>query len=414
MVKILHFADAHINMANYGRQDPESGLPMRVMDFLKALDQIIEAAITEKVDLVIFAGDAYKDRNPAPTFQREWERRIIQLSNAGIPTILLVGNHDLSPSLNRAHALEEFNTLGIQNIIVADKPKFYRPEELWDLPLQLITMPWISRSGMVAHLDISLGDPDKLYQQLETNLGELVNKWLTNADQEIPTVLTAHASIQGASYGGERSVILGNDLVLSGVLVKDKRLDYVAMGHIHKPQNLNEGEHPPVIYPGSIERVDWGEANEKKYYIIAEVSKGETGIRWFEIEGIRRFVERELKLESDENVTEQLRQVMPSQEEIKDAIVRLKIEYPRDWEALIDEKMLHELTREAFEFHLVKQPKIEARSRLPEGAVVGEMNPAELLDHFLRSEEAEKTSDPETLLNLADQIIQKVESGDQE
>ena len=116
MVKILHFADAHINMANYGQHDPETNLPMRVVDFLKSLDTIVNTAIEEQVELVIFAGDAYKDRNPAPTFQREWDRRIMQLASAGIPVILLVGNHDLSPSLNRAHALEEFNTLEIVGI----------------------------------------------------------------------------------------------------------------------------------------------------------------------------------------------------------------------------------------------------------------------------------------------------------
>ena len=97
-MKILHFADAHIDMANYGRHDPETGLPLRVLDFLKSLDTIINAAVSEKVDMVIFAGDAYKDRAPAPTFQREWGKRIIQLSQAKIPTLLLIGNHDLSPA----------------------------------------------------------------------------------------------------------------------------------------------------------------------------------------------------------------------------------------------------------------------------------------------------------------------------
>jgi len=66
MPKILHFADSHIDMANYGRQDPETGLPLRVMDFLKSLDQIVDTAIAEKVDCVLFAGDAYKNRDPAP------------------------------------------------------------------------------------------------------------------------------------------------------------------------------------------------------------------------------------------------------------------------------------------------------------------------------------------------------------
>ncbi|MEI4927516.1 hypothetical protein Q8G50_33915, partial [Klebsiella pneumoniae] len=78
------------------------------------------------------------------------------------------------------------------------------------------------------------------------------------ADPSLPIVLTAHASIEGAKFGGERLVMLGNDLVLSGSLVKNPKFNYVAMGHIHKPQDVNEGFQPPVVYPGSIERVDFG------------------------------------------------------------------------------------------------------------------------------------------------------------
>ncbi|MEN8242924.1 MAG: exonuclease SbcCD subunit D, partial [Chloroflexota bacterium] len=299
MVKILHFADAHINMTNYGRQDPESGLPLRVLDFLNSLDTIVDAAIEEQVDLVVFAGDTYKDRSPAPTFQREWEKRIIRLSNAEIPSLLLVGNHDLSPNLNRAHALEEFNTLEIKNVIVADKPRFYTPEDLWGLPLQVVALPWVSRSGMIAYLDLELGKPQEIYAQLEARLAGAVQQWLETADPDLPILLTAHASVQGASYGGERTVMLGNDLVLSGSLVKDQRLDYVALGHIHKPQDLNEGSYPPVVYPGSIERVDFGEADEKKFFVTVDLKKKQTSYQWRELTEIRKFIDRSLDLESD-------------------------------------------------------------------------------------------------------------------
>ena len=129
-MRLLHFADAHIDMANYGRHDPETGLPLRVLDFLKSLDTIIETAITEKVDLVIFAGDAYKDRSPAPTFQREWGRRIIRLSQAGIRTLLLVGNHDLSPAIGRANAIQEFETLAVPHVTVLSRPQFLSAEQL--------------------------------------------------------------------------------------------------------------------------------------------------------------------------------------------------------------------------------------------------------------------------------------------
>jgi len=413
MVKILHFADAHINMANYGRQDPESGLPMRVMDFLKSLDEIATTAIEEKVDVVLFAGDAYKDRNPAPTFQREWGRRIMRIANAGIPVVLLVGNHDLSPSLNRAHALEEFNTLEIENVIVADAPKFYGPDDLWGLPLQLISMPWISRSGMLAHLDLSPKNPDEIYEVLENKIGNVIDEWLGNADPNFPVVLAAHASIQGAVYGGERTVMLGKDLVLSGSLVKDARLDYVAMGHIHKPQDLNEGQHPPVVYPGSIERVDFGEAQDKKYFVIAEVEKGKTRYEWRELKGIRKFIDRQLKLESNEQVTDQLRRALPSMQEMEGAIVRLSLEYPRDWESLIDEAALREITSEAFEFHLVKRPKMETRIRIPEDKNVGSLSVVELLDIYWKSAHTEVV-DTDTLMALAKEIIQRVDSGEED
>ena len=93
-------------------------------------------------------------------------------------------------------------------------------------------------------------------------------------------------------FGAERMVMLGSDLVLPTALVKDRRLDYVAMGHIHKPQDLNEGYHPPVIYPGSIERVDFGEAMDDKFFIIADIACGVTQVEWRKIDGTRPFIER--------------------------------------------------------------------------------------------------------------------------
>ena len=178
MPKILHFADAHIDMANYGRHDPQTGLPMRVMDFLKSLDKIVDTAIAEQVDLVLFAGDAYKDRQPPPTFQREWGRRMMRLSRAGIPTLLLVGNHDLSPALGRAHALESFDTLEVPHVHVLDRPCFLRPDELEGLPLQVIALPWIFRSGLMAVLDEETGETAQVYEKLGERLVELVQLWL--------------------------------------------------------------------------------------------------------------------------------------------------------------------------------------------------------------------------------------------
>ena len=411
MLTILHFADAHIDMANYGRHDPESGLPMRVIDFLKSLDTIIDTAIDEKVDLVLFAGDAYKDRNPAPTFQREWGRRIIRLSKAGIPTLLLVGNHDLSPALGRAHAIEEFNTLEVPSVHVINQPVFLKPEQIDDLPVQIMALPWISRSGLLAHLGVRAGAPQKagqVYEELEARLTELVGKWFEQIDPDLPVVFTAHASVQGAKYGAERTVMLGSDMVLPGSLVRDPRLDYVALGHIHKPQNLNEDAHPPVIYPGSIERVDFGEVEDDKFFVIARVARGETELEWRQLTGIRPFVDRSLVLDSKEDIDRRLRDALTPPERLEGAIVRLTIEYPRDWEALIDDATLREYAQGAFEFHLVKRPQIEARVRLPEDQTVGSMSALELLNLYWRASHT-KDEDLEALSRLAGEVIKEIQ-----
>ncbi len=399
-MKLLHFADAHIDMANYGRHDPQTGLPLRVLDFLKSLDTIIETAISEQVDLVIFAGDAYKDRAPAPTFQREWGRRIVRLSQAKIPTILLVGNHDVSPSIGRAHALQEFDTLDVPYIHILSKPMLLTASEL-GLSAQVIGLPWVSRSGLMAALET---DSSNIYAEIESRLSELMSRLVEKADPALPLILTAHASVQGATYGAERMVMLGADLVLPGSLVKDPRLDYVALGHIHKPQNLNEGFHPPVIYPGSIERVDFGEAKDDKFFIVAEVQKGKTDVQWRKLDGVRPFIEAWAKLESPENVTAQLKDALPKPGKMKDAIVKLTVDYPRDYEKLIDEAELRQHTAGTFEFHLIKRPQMEARIRLPNDENIASLTPLELLDLYWKASHAE-AADIEALNALAAQVV---------
>ena len=401
-MKILHFADAHIDMANYGRHDPETGLPLRVLDFLKSLDTIIDAAISERVDMVIFAGDAYKDRSPAPTFQREWDKRIVRLSQAQIPTLLLVGNHDLSPAIGRAHAIQEFDTLQIPFVRVLQKPEFLLSKDLWDLPVQVIAMPWVSRSGLMAALSSSAADTSEIFSKIESRISELVEDWIKEADQTLPLILTAHASVEGAVFGAERMVMLGSDLVLPISLVKDERLDYVAMGHIHKPQNLNEGHRPPIVYPGSIERIDFGEAHDDKFFVIAEVTRGYSTVDWRKLSGTRQFIDKWIVLESNENVTDILKAALPDPRNMADAIVRLTVEYPREMDVLIDESALREYAEECFEFHLAKKPRVEARVRLPEGQTVGSLSPLELLDQYWR---ATKTGDSEYLQQLAQEII---------
>ena len=125
-MRVLHFADLHIGVELYGRPLPGKPWSSRMQDFLDAFDYLVDYALEERVDAVIFAGDAYKAREPSQTHQREFASRIRRLSEAGIATFLLVGNHDLPNAESRAHALEIFRTLDVPNVTVGDAGWFQR------------------------------------------------------------------------------------------------------------------------------------------------------------------------------------------------------------------------------------------------------------------------------------------------
>ena len=410
MIKLLHFADAHIDLARQGRRDPETGLPVRVLDFLHALDTIVDTAVAEKVDLVIFAGDAYRDRTPAPTYQREWGKRMMRLSEADIQTILVVGNHDVSPAAGRAHTLQEFDTLQVPNIYVVSKPCLLGPDELNGLPVQVIGIPWLNRSGFAASLTNNDTAPDEVNDQLEGQITRVIEGFIDELDPALPAILTSHISVQGATYGNERSVMLGKDLVLTASLVKDKRLDYVALGHIHKAQNLNPDGHPPVIYPGSIERVDFGEINDEKSFMLAEIEKGKpTILKIVKLES-RSFISRSISLDKPDLVKSQILGAIPELDVIKDAFFRLIVTYPRDWEVMIDETAIRRAAEAAFEFHFIRRPLTSARLLIPGDKSIANMLPADLLDLYWKTI-APESNDIETINKLAAEIIQMVETG---
>lgn len=410
MVKILHFADAHIDMVRQGVLDPESGLPLRAMDFLKSLDTIVAAAINEKVDLVIFAGDAYRDRSPSPTYQREWGRRMKRLSLAQIPTLLLTGNHDISPAQLKAHALQEYETLKPDFIHVASKPGLLGPDDLNGVPVQVVALPWVSRSGFAATLNAEGDEGGDLTLELAAEIDGLLNAAISELDPQLPTILAAHASVEGAKIGQERLIMIGRDVVLKPSLVKNKAFDYTALGHIHLFQDLNPGAQPPVVYPGSIERVDFGEAQDVKGFVIAEVSKGAARYEFRQLE-TRPYLDLRATLTDEENVMEKLLAALPDEEALQGAMVRFTIAYPRQLEALIDEQRLRERGRLALQFVISKKPLDQARGRIASDQETATLTPLELLDLYWK-ENPLIGMDQERVHNLASEIIRQVEEGE--
>ena len=148
-MKIIHFADLHLGVESYGRIDPETGFPSRLRDFLETFDKLVDFAIDDKVDLVLFCGDTYKSRKPSQTQQREFAKRIRKLSEAGITVFLIAGNHDMPNSIGRATSTEIFDTLAVKNVYVANKPGVFKIETSGGI-IQIAALPWMRRSLLMS------------------------------------------------------------------------------------------------------------------------------------------------------------------------------------------------------------------------------------------------------------------------
>jgi DNA repair protein SbcD/Mre11 len=384
-IRVLHFADLHVGMENYGRLDPATGTSTRTRDFLDRLDEVVEYALTHHADLVVFSGDAFKTRDPEPTQQREFARRIKRMAEA-TPVLLLVGNHDLPGSVSKATSLDIYHVLDIPNVIVGYKPDS-RLLETKSGPVYLAWMPYPSRNRLLA---------DEAYRgkslpELEVALREVTAGYIADLAREAnqqtaPRILAGHFSVGGAVFGSERSVMLGNDVAVSKSTLADPAWDYVALGHIHKHQNLTAGEAgvPPVVYAGSLERIDFGEEKEAKGFCWVEVERGHTQFQFITVKA-RAFHTIRVKPGSGEDPTQvALAEIALRANMIPDAIVRIIVELSTEQAERLDERAIQKAAGAAS--HLAIQQDVQEVTRARLGDMGAEtLAPMELLERYFRA-----------------------------
>jgi len=404
-VKILHFADLHLGVESYSCFDPQTGLSSRFSDILKALDQVVDYAVGEKVDLVLFCGDAYKSRNPSQTQQREFARRLKRISQEDIPVFLLVGNHDLPNAVGRATTVEIYDTLGVNNVYVANRPGIYHVATKSG-GIQVVALPWPRRSALLSREE----DKNLTIEEINDRLQQIMTQRLldlsTKLDPAWPSVLAAHVSVSTAKQGSERVMIIGRDPVLLPTNVALPSFDYVALGHIHKHQKL--WEQPLMVYPGSLERLDFSDEGEKKGFCLVDVPPkgGNTGAQYeFHEIPARAFITIKVNIDTpdDDPTFAVLEAIARRKSEIRDAIVRLQISLPQCLENSLKENEINQALKEAQYVIFAKDVRSEARPRLGNWAVEG-LTPLEALRTYLETKGV-ALQRQETLLNYAEKLI---------
>jgi exonuclease SbcD len=405
MIRLLHFSDLHLGVENYGRLDPSTGLSTRLGDFLHALDSVVDYALAEDVHLVVFCGDVYHTVHPSPTNQREFARRIHRLSEAGIPVFLLIGNHDLPLATGKAASIEIFDTLDVPNVTVASVVGTHRIETKAG-PMQVVALPWPVRSHFLAKTQLKGMTTDQINAELATLVTKLVRREIEVLDQELPTVLAAHITVFGAetSYGTGTSVFRGQDVIIPQSLLANPAFDYVALGHMHKHQILREA-HPPVIYPGSVERIDFGEEDEQKGFVFVELEKGEARFEFVPLQ-VRDFLTIEVKARGDDPTSEVLERI--ASHDIRDKVVRLIVRLTAEQEPLLRDNEIFRALADAFHVAaVVKDVERPVRLRIG-GRNYEEMTALQILETYLNTKELPRDR-AEALLKHAQELLDSLD-----
>jgi exonuclease SbcD len=354
MVRVLHIADLHIGVENYGHFDVTRGMHTRLIDFLARLDEAIDIGITSGVDLVLIAGDMFKNRNPPPRLQREFAERIRRLHEHKIPVLMVVGNHDVAPGRDSANSVSVYEGLQFAGVDIARKPAVYRYQTAHGA-LAIIAMPWIMREVFLSNNDalrlVGLSEQEaEILRVVEAYIADQTDILLAE-DPQRPIIVTYHGTVAGAVSGFEKQLTLGREIQLPQSVLTPMGVDYVALGHVHKHQCLRQA--PPVVYSGSIERIDFGEINEAKGCVLVAFD-GKQATWEFVPLASRPFIEITVDVQQSGDTPMERIELAISRKTLTDAIVKLEITVAPAQKALVNERQIRQLFVQAEVAHVAR------------------------------------------------------------
>jgi len=265
---IVVVADIHAGLNFNFRIDPDTGISERARDFHQNFVRAAQFAIEHQSKLFVVLGDLFERAHVAPTF-REWIRKDIiePLGEAGVEIWLIAGNHDQPKSSARATSLQDFR--GYPHVKVYTGPA----EEYLEIEgktVAALIVPYLHPEQVVratksaSSQKVSIEQQYRIGQKLFRN--QLAKK-ASSLKAEFK-VLFAHFYIEGAKLRETRyPTVLPGEFQFNLQMIPNN-LDLAIFGHVHLHQVIGKRGTTEIMYPGAIERIDWGERNDKKGFLI--------------------------------------------------------------------------------------------------------------------------------------------------
>ena len=243
-MKIVHLADTHLGLSAFNRVDPETGMNLREQliydNFLAAIDRIIAL----RPDALVHAGDLFHQVKPKTRAYTTALDALARLQDAGIPVLMVAGNHSMAKTRYTASPFEVLERGGSRasDLYVAHNNR-YRRVELGDAVFHLIPNMLLSEGYRTA------------FEGIEFSPG-------TN-------VLVTHGL---ASILKDRRLHTVAEHELDATILSD-RFDYIALGHFHGQVQVADN----AWYSGSLEYCNYGEITETKGGLAVDLETGDVG-----------------------------------------------------------------------------------------------------------------------------------------
>lgn len=275
-MKIAIAPDLHLNKAVYkGVKDRDNpALPFRSADFMRAFEYIVDICINElKPDLFVIPGDVYDHPSPSNKVRGFFSTQLKKLTDAKIPSIILLGNHDV---FMKDHALKDIKELDLKSIKIIESPTIFSYKGL-----KLLFLPYST--------DV---------EQKKVTMREEFNNFLKEIkekDNGTPSLFFGHFAVQGAKMNEYIDPLFVTDTTTTDIPLKAKKdfinknpndikvsdldkigAEYVFLGDFHEFQIMNT-KKCVALYGGSIEKSDLSEINQKKGFILFDTEAEEKG-----------------------------------------------------------------------------------------------------------------------------------------
>jgi len=268
-MRILHTADWHL-----GKRLEQSERTEEHQAFLTWLIQTLQS---ERIDVLIVAGDIFDTGSPSNAAFEQYYGFLRQVKNTCCREVIIIGgNHDSISTLNAPQSLLKYFNVHI----IGGVPQEFADQiiELSDeqgqLELVVCAVPFLRDRDI--RLSIAGETLDERESRIKQGITDHYHRFLTHIEDyklnKIPVIATGHLFAAGsATSDSEKEIHVGNLGQIGGDQFP-KEFDYVALGHIHRPQVINKMNH--IRYSGSPIPLSFSETEDKKLVIVLEFQEG--------------------------------------------------------------------------------------------------------------------------------------------